>query len=159
MPTREETTCSWVNWAVYCKPICTDSQRKGIQRILSKAKEEEGFRNQGGFTVVEQDRVRTLICMTKARKYDAAKDFLQKMLQKFPGTGEEGLWSLHGVSVDAHKDAQSSTFAAPKIDPPSFLPPPALALKCALLSRGPAPPQSLYHCFQKFQYSLNCLGN
>ena len=45
--------------------------------------------------MVEQDRVRTIIRMNKARKYDAAKEFLQKMLKRFPGTGKTGLWTLH----------------------------------------------------------------
>ena len=142
MPTRGETTVSSENWAVYCKPTCTESQRKGIQSILSQATEEEGL------TMVEQDRVRTLVRMSKARKYDAAQAFLQNKLKKFPGTGKEGLWTLQAasVSVDAHRDAQSSPTAAPKIDPPSFQSAPALALKCALLASGAhgGAPASLY---------------
>ena len=127
MPTRQETTVSSVNWVVFCKPPCTESQRKGIQRRLSEATEEEGM------TVVEQDRVRTLIRLSKARKYDATKELLQRMLAQFPGTGGQELWPLHSVSVEVRRDAQSSATAAPKIDPPSSLPAPALALKFALL--------------------------
>ena len=94
---------SGVDWAVYCKPICTESQRKGIQRSLSETTEKDGL------TMVEQDRVRTIIRMNKARKYDAAKEFLQKMLKRFPGTGKTGLWTLHLVSVGAHGDVERSS--------------------------------------------------
>ena len=86
-------------------------------------------------TVVEQDRVRTLIRLSKARKYDATKVLLQRMLAQFPGTGEPGLWSLNSVSVEVHRDAQSSATAAPTLHC-SCQPAPALALKFALLSSG-----------------------
>ena len=113
MPTRQETIVSSVNWAVFCKPLCAESQRKGIQRRLSEATEEEGM------TVVEQDRVRTLIRLSKARKYDATKEFLQRMLAQFPGTGGQGPWSLHSVSVEVRRDAQSSATAAPTLHLPA----------------------------------------
>lgn len=140
---------SSVDWAVYCKPLCTESQRKGILLLLAKATEKDGF------TMVEQDRVRTVIRMSKARKYDATKEFLQKMLKRFQGTGAMGLWTLHSVSVGVHRDserssttvppmhsvtvgahgdAQSSSTTAPPIELPSFPPATALALKCALIS-------------------------
>ena len=176
MPTRDERTVSGVDWAVYCKPICTESQRKGIQRSLSETTEKDGL------TMVEQDRVRTIIRMNKARKYDAAKEFLQKMLKRFPGTGATGLWTLHLVSVGAHGDverssttssttvppmhsesvgahgdAQSSSMTAPPIYLASFPPAPALALKCALLSgfdsKGAQLSQSPY------ALSKECIGS
>ena len=129
---------SSVDWAVYCKPLCTESQRRGIQRLLSEATEKEGF------TMVEQDRVRTIVLMNKGRKYDAAKNLLQKTLTRFPGTGATGLWTLHSVSADAHGDAQSSSTTVPPIELASFQQAPALALKCALLYKGARPSQSHY---------------
>ena len=96
-------------------------------------------------TVVEQDRVRTLIRLSKARKYDATKELLQRMLAQFPGTGGQGLWSLHSVSVEVHRDAQSSATAAPTLHRPCQpAPAPALALKFALLPSGAQPSQFLY---------------
>ena len=159
MPTRAETRASGVDWTVFCKPLCTDSQRKGIQRLLSGATEKEGF------TLVEQDRVRTLIHMSKERKYESARELVQKTLTKFPGTGAKGLWTLHLVSADVHRNAQSSSTAVRPIGPPgaepitnssttsqslqhhlrrSLLPAPALALKFALLCRSSQPSQSPY---------------
>ena len=88
-------------------------------------------------TVVEQDRVRTLIRLSKARKYDATTELLQKMLAQFPGTGGQGFWSLHAVSVEVHRDAQSSATAAPTLHRPCQpAPVPALALNFVLLSSG-----------------------
>ena len=62
------------------------------------------------------------------------------------------MWSLHVVSLDAHKDGPSSSSAVAKIDPPSFPSTPALALKGALLASGAPPPQSLY------AVSKDCIG-
>ena len=153
MPTREETRASGVDWDVYCKPVCTASQRKGIQRLLFSATEKDGF------VLVEQEHVRTLIRMSKARKYDAARDLIQKRLPKFPGVGAEGLWTLHVVLARGHLDAESNSATVPSTHSPgvettalscaSFhlcqqLPAPALALKCALLSRGDQHPPSPY---------------
>ena len=94
-------------------------------------------------TVVEQDRVRTLIRLSKARTYDATKAFRQRVLAQFPGIGEQGLWSLHSVSVEVRRDAQSSATAAPTLHRPCQ-PAPALALKFALLASGAQPSQFLY---------------
>ena len=115
MPARQGTIVSSVNWAVFCKPLCAESQRKGIQRRLSEATEEEGV------TVVEQDRVRTLIRLSKARKYDATKELLQRMLAQFPGTGgQEALapaFSVSGSAQGCPKQCHRGSTDRPSIVP------------------------------------------